>query len=906
MTIRNLNTLFNPKSVVLVGASERPGSIGLHVAENLLRAGFKGETAFVNPRRLAVLGQPCYASSQALPFIPQLAVVSTPAKAVPGVIAELGQKGCRAVVVITAGVTGALAQRMLEAARPYLLRIIGPNCLGIQVPSLKLDASFAQTLAKPGDIALVSQSGAITTAMLDWASVEGVGFSHVVSIGDAADVDLGDMLDYLAGEVTSRAIFLYIEGVVQAAKFMSAARRAARVKPVIAIKAGRHPEGAKAALSHTGALAGSDNVWSAALRRAGVLRVLDLDEMFDAAEVLSRVRSIAGRRLTIVTNGGGAGVIAADTLADLGGTLPALEQKTLDALDASLPPTWSHGNPVDIIGDAGPDRYRAAMEAVLKDGNADAVLVMNCPTALASSVDAAKATVEAVDKSRREGITTPVVSAWLAQSTATEIQPLFQQAKIPNFSTPGAAIKGIMQLARYAKAQEELMQTPPALPSGLSFNPAEAGADIGRTLAEGRTMMMEPEAKAVLSAYGIPTVPTIVAATPEAAKMAASELLTRYRSVVVKILSPNLTHKSDIGGVRLDLTSPEEVERVARQMLTDIKAARPTASLRGVTVQPMIKQPDAYELIMGITTDRTFGPVVLFGAGGTGVEAIGDTAMALTPLDLKLARELIASTRIYKLLKGYRDRPPADLDGLALCLVKLSSLAVQHRAIRELDINPLLVSEKGIIALDARITVEDPKKSPPTPPAIRPYPAKWESSQRLLDGSEVFIRPIRPDDEHFYSEFMSHMTLDDIRLRLFMPVRELSHQFLARMTQIDYAREMAFIALRLHADGSQQMLGVVRFFADPNYETAEYAVMARSDLKGLGLGWVLMRHLIRYARSEGLNSLHGAVLKENATMIQMCRELGFEVHVDNDDPALFAVTLDLHSEAVTRLLAALH
>jgi acetyltransferase len=903
MTIRNLHFLFRPHSVALVGASEGPGSIGLHVAENLLQAGFEGEVAFVNPKHSTVLGRPCYSSTDAIPFVPQLGIIATPPAAVPAVISDLGCKGTRACVVITAGVTGDLARQMLEAAQPYLLRIIGPNCLGIQVPQLRLDASFAQEFAKSGDIALVSQSGAIATAMLDWAAAEGVGFSHVVSIGDAADVDLGDMLDYLAGEAETRAVFLYIEAVTHAAKFMSAARRCSRVKPVIAIKAGRHPEGAKAATSHTGALAGSDSVYGAALRRAGILRVLDLDEMFEAAEVLARVRNVRGSRLSIITNGGGAGVLAADTVSDLGGSLATLEQKTLDALDCVLPATWPHGNPIDIIGDASPERYSAAVEAVMCGGSEDALLVINVPTAIASSVDAAKATVKAVKKSRELGATKPVVASWLARSAAAEVKPLFREAKIPDFETPAAAVRGIMQLARYGQAQSELMQTPPVLPAGLAFDPSAVDERVALVLQDRRSLMTEPEAKAVLSAYGIPVVPARVAATPGEARTAASELLKNYPSVVVKILSPNLTHKSDLGGVRLDLISAEEVERAAGQMLDCIKALRPDVILQGVTVQPMIKKPDAYELILGITIDPTFGPVILFGAGGTGVEAIGDTAMALTPLDLKLASDLIASTRIYKLLKGFRGQPAADLDGLALCLVKLSALAVQHRAIRELDINPLLVNEKGMIALDARIRVEDPVKHPPVPSAIRPYPLQWETRQKLLDGSEVFIRPIRPDDERLYPYFMPQMTQEDIRLRLFRPVRELSHEFLVRMTQIDYGREMAFIALRPQAEGQQDMLGVIRFFADPDYEKAEYAVMVRSDLKGLGLGWVLMRHLIRYARSDGLQSLHGTVLKENATMIQMCKELGFEVHADPEDSMVCAVTLDIKSEAVTRLLA---
>jgi acetyltransferase len=903
MTIRNLDHMFQPKRVALIGASERPGSIGLRVAQNLLLGGFAGEIAFVNPGHDEILRHPCHRDIGSLPFVPELAVVATPPKTVPGVVDQLGRKGCKAAVVITAGVTGELAKAMQAAAKPYLLRIVGPNCLGIQMPGLKLDASFSHKLAKPGDIALVSQSGALALAMLDWAAVEGVGLSHMVSIGDAVDVDLGDMLDYLAGDVTSRAVFLYIESITHAAKFMSAARRCARAKPVIAIKAGRHPEGAKAAASHTGALAGADTVYNAALRRAGVLRVLDLDEMFGAAEVLARVKSVPGSRLAIVTNGGGAGVLAADRLVDMRGTLAKLEPATIEALDAVLPPTWSRANPVDIIGDAGPDRYRAAMEAVLKDKNTDAVLVMNCPTGVASSVDGAKATVEAVQNARTAGSKKPVVATWLAQSEAHVLRPLFASAGIPDFDTPKKAVEGIMQLARYERAQTELMQTPPVLPRE-NFDPDMVEAAIGHALRQGRDLMTEPEAKAVLSAYGIRTVPTKVAATPEEAGRAAADLLRGWSSVVVKILSPNLTHKSDIGGVRLDIESAEEAEKITRQMLSKIKAACPDALIEGVTVQPMIRHRNAYELILGITTDPTFGPVVLFGAGGTGVEAIGDTAMSLTPLDMRLARELIASTRIYKLLKGFRDRPPVDLDALALNLVKLSTLAVQHRAIRELDINPLLIDHKGMIALDARIKIEDPAIRPPVPCAIRPYPVRWEGSRTTIDGTRVFVRPIRPDDERFYERFMGMTTPEDLRLRLFAPIREFSHKFLARLTQIDYAREMAFIALRTLPDGSEEMLGVARFFADPDYEKGEYAVLVRSDLKGHGLGWTLMHQLVCYAKSEKLKTLHGVVLRENTGMLQMCHDLGFTTERDPDDPQVVKVTLDLNSEAVERLVKA--
>lgn len=894
MTIRNLNFFFEPKAVVLAGASRKPGSIGFTVAHNLRRSGFNGEIAFVNPRYTEVDGIACFASVDRLPFKPELAIIATPPHTVPQLVAEFGAKGCRAVIVITAGIKGDLAQAMLNAARPYLLRIIGPNCMGIQVPRLRLDASFAQQLANPGHIALVSQSGAIMTAMLDWAAAEKVGFSHVVSVGDVADVDIGDMLDYLAGDVQSRAVFLYLEAVTHAAKFMSAARRCARAKPVIAIKAGRRPEGARAAASHTGALAGADAVYDAALRRAGVLRVFDLDDMFDAAEMLARLKGIGGDRLAIVTNGGGAGVLASDTLADLGGKLAALDPKTIETLDSKLPPAWSRGNPIDIIGDAGADRYENAMDAALGDPNTDAVLVVNCPTALASSLDGAKAAIAAIDRHRKTSSPQkPVIASWLGATTAAEPRALFQAAHIPEFTTPGDAVRGFMSLVRYGRAQAELMQSPPILPADLHVDQNQVRSAIGKTLAEGRSMMTEPEAKAALAAYGIPAVTTLVAPTPEKVGEAAARLLSESASVAVKILAPALTHKSDIGGVRLDIASAEEAMKAATQMLQSIGKLKPDAELQGFTVQPMIKKPDAYELILGMTSDPVFGPVILFGAGGTGVEAIGDTATALPPLDLKLAGELIASTRIYRLLRGFRDKPPVDLNALALCLIKLCSLVIHHREIRELDINPLLADEKGMIALDARIKVESLESKPATPLAIRPYPRQWEAHKLASGGQEIFIRPIRPDDEPLYAELMARMTPEDIRLRLFMPVREFSKQFLARQTQIDYAREMAFVAFR---GADSEMLGTARLSADPDYTKAEFAVMVRSDLKGQGVGWALMNHLICYARAEGLETLFGSVLAENKTMIRMCQELGFQVEHDPKDATIYSVALDLRAK----------
>ena len=891
MTIYNLDYIFRPSSVALFGASERPGSVGATVAKNLLAGGFNGPVWFVNPKHDEVQGQRCYASTDALPGAPDLAVIAIPAQAVPELIAALGEKGCRAAIVLSAGVEGEIETNMLRAARPHGLRILGPNCIGLLMGGSGLNASFSHTAPIPGDLALVSQSGALLTSVLDWANGRQIGFSLMASVGNMADIDFGDMLDYLAGDVSSKAILLYVEGIKHAPKFMSAARRAARSKPVIVVKTGRHASAAKAAASHTGALAGSDNVYDAAFRRAGVLRVPDLDELFTAAETAERIGTLRGEQLTILTNGGGAGVLAVDALADENGELAGLSEDTKAKLDAILPATWSGANPVDIIGDAGPDRYKTAMSALLAAPETQAVLVMNCPTALASSAETARAVVEAVKENKRPGRSIPVVTNWLGANAVVQAREMFAQADIPSFETPRQAVRGFMHLVRYSRAQKELMRAPPMLPRPLSFDTEGAQKQIDDVVAAGRSMMTEPEAKRLLEAYDIPVVPAYTAATPEEAREAATVILKDYPSVVLKIVSDEISHKSDVGGVRLDIGTAERAEQIAREMLQRISVERPDARIDGISVQPMIHGKLAHELIVGMTEDNTFGPIILFGAGGTAVEVVKDTAMALPPLDLKLAQDLIRETRISRLLKGYRDRPAADLDAIALTLVKVSYLVAQHPEIRELDINPLRADENGAVALDARIVLADRTKTPRTPMAIRPYPHEWEKTITLEGWGEVLIRPIRPDDEQLYEEMVQRMDQNDLRLRFFSPQRHMSRKFLARLTQIDYAREIAFVALTPSED---EMLGVVRFFADPDYRNAEYAVMTRSDLKGRGLGWQLMRHLIDYAKAEGLEQLQGSVLSENATMLRMCRQLGFRTRHDPDDPSVFQVELPLN------------
>jgi acetyltransferase len=784
-----------------------------------------------------------------------------------------------------------LEQQMLEAARPYVLRIQGPNCIGLMVPGIGLNAGFSHQPPLAGDLAFLSQSGALITAIIDWARGHRVGFSHVVSLGDMADADFGDLLDYLAGDSRSRAILLYMEAVTHAPKFLSAARRAARAKPVIVVKAGREAAGARAAMSHTGALAGADAAYEAAFRRAGLLRVRELDDLFSAAEILARHPRLGGERLAILTNGGGAGVMAADRLAELDGRLAALSDAAGAALDRVLPPTWSRDNPVDIVGDAGPARYTQALEVLLEDPGADALLVVNCPTALASSTAVAQEIVTVLETRKAAGKPVkPVLANWLGEEVSREARELFAARGIASFETPAEAIDGFMQLVRYARAQEELTRTPPSMPEDLGLDTEAARRIIAAALAAGRPVLSEVEAKALLAAYGVPVVPTDIAATPAEVATHAARWIEAHGACVVKVLSDDISHKSDVGGVRLGLVHAEEARRAAEHMLERIARLKPDARVKGFTVQPMIRRPEAVELIAGMSVDPTFGPLLMFGTGGTAVEVVRDAAHALPPLDLNLAQDLMRQTRVWRLLQGYRDRPPADIAGLAEALVRLSYLVARHPEIREVDINPLLADAKGVIALDARVRLEDAVRHPRMPMAIRPYPSQWVTEAHVEGLGAVRIRPIRPEDEALYTAFFAHLTPDDLRLRFFSVRPDLSHRFLARLTQIDYAREMAFIAIEA---GTGELLGVVRFVADPDYVRGEYAILVRSDLKGRGLGWRLMQHMIDYARAERMEELYGSVLAENTTMLRMCRDLGFTIEADPDDASLRHVVLRL-------------
>jgi len=897
MSTYRLDKLLSPRSIVVVGASPRQTSPGRAVLSNLRRGGFAGAVQLVNPHYDVIEGIRSVKSYHELADAPDVAVIAVPPAAVPSIVAAAGEKVTKAAIILTSGLghgPDSLAELCEKAARATGMRIVGPNCLGVLLPQIKLNASFAASMPRAGDLALISQSGAIAAGLVEWAAIHGIGFSAVVSIGDSIDVDFGDLLDFFAMDRGTRAILLYIESIRDARKFMSAARAAARAKPVLVVKSGRNVQGAKAALTHTGALAGSDAVYDAAFRRAGLLRVLDLDEMFAAAETLGRLTTLSGKRLAILTNGGGVGVLAVDRLADLGGELAGISPQAMNKLDAALPPIWSRANPVDIAGDADDARYAAALEQLLDDEENDAVLVMNVPTALASAVDAAKSVIAVTEKHRKQRVSAkPVFAVWIGGSRPAA--EAFDAAGIPSYATEADAVAGFMHLVRYRQLRELLMATPPNLPQDFAPDAAAVRPVIERALRDKRTWLDPIELTRVFSAYAIPLAPATLARDADEAVAAAAPYLAEGTPVVIKIQSPDIVHKSEVGGVRLNLGNERAVREAAAEVLGRARAAKPAARISGVTVFPMIVRPKARELIAGIADDPTFGPVIVFGQGGTAVEVISDKALALPPLDLALARGLIARTRVSRILKAYRNVPAADERAVELLLVKLAQLAADFPEIREIDLNPVLADETGVIAVDARVSiapVEKLRRGPSGHPrfAIRPYPKEWERRMKLRDETAILVRPVRPEDEPLYKPFFAGVTQQDLRLRFFAAVKEFSHPFIARFTQIDYARAMAFIAIE---ELSGEMLGVVRLQANADYDSGEYAILIRSDLKGRGLGWLLMQFMIEYARAEGLRSIHGQVLQENTTMLQMCRELGFQIVSDPEEPSVVIVTLPL-------------
>ena len=896
MSIYRLQSVFRPASVAVVGGSPRPRSAGRAVVRNLREGGFAGQIGWVNPRHPHIDGIGTVRRLRELGWVPELVVVTAPAAIVPQVVAEAGALGVAAAIILTAGLgngEGSLAARVERSARRHGLRILGPHCLGVIAPHARLNASIAAHMPQAGDLALISESSAIAAALVEWGVARSVGFSAVVSLGESVDVDFADLLDHFAADYRTRAILLYVEHIGDARKFMSAARAAARAKPVVVVKSGRSRAGAVVSSddTHVQSLASSDAVYTAAFNRAGLLRVGALDELFTAAETLGRLGgTFPGRRLAIVSNGSGVGRLAADRLVALKGQLAALSPATAQALARLLPDGAPHANPVDLIVDADGERYARAIESLLADPENDALLVVNVPTAFTSSADAARALTRTVAARSRAERDKPVFAVWLGNDE--QAITTLHSARIPTYATEADAVAGFQHLVRYRQAQAALMETPPSLPEDFQTDRQAAQQRVAAALAAGQGWLSPQDTQAVLAAYGIAMAPLQLARDVAEVLELAQPLLEAGQTVTLKIHSADIPNKSDVHGVRLDLATLAAVRTGAAVILDSARRLRPDAVIDGLLVQPTVVRAKARELIAGIADDPVFGPVVVVGRGGTAVEVIDDIALGLPPLDLRLAHELIGRTRVSRILKAYRDVPAADERALALLLVQLAQLAADIPEIRTLDINPLLVDADGVLALDARIAISPPRrlhKGRGHPRfAIFPYPTEWERTIELSNGGSAFVRPVRPEDDGLFRAFFARVTDDDLRMRFFQSVKHFSHEFIARLTQLDYARSIALVAIDPR---SGEMLGAVRLHADAEYARGEYGILVRSDLKGYGLGWRLMRIMIEYAGWLGLSSVEGQVLRENSTMLDMCRRLGFSVRVDPDDATLMLVSL---------------
>jgi len=862
MSVRHLETLFHLRSIAVIGGSNRAGSLGEHVLSNIVDGGFEGVLFAVNPKRVELDKTWWVHSIDALPEPPDLAIVVTPAATVPDIIAELGAKGTKLAVVLSSGLhEPALRDAMLAAARPHMLRIVGPNCLGVLFPHAKVNGSFAPRNAAPGRLAFVSQSGALVTAMLDWAADKHIGFSAVISAGDMADVDLGDCIDLLAADPATDAILLYVEGITEAAKFMSAARAASRVKPVIAIKAGRNPAAGNAAMSHTGAIVGAPDVYAAAFARAGIVMVDTLTELFDAAQMLCRYRPCAGERLAIVTNGGGAGVLAADALLAQGGSLATLAPATIAGLEAALPQGWSRANPIDVVGDARAERFSASTYAALADPGVDALLVIHCPTAVAAGTEIATALVSALGT--RDRIGKPVIACWMGTANAASVRNIFDRAGIPVFDNLDDAVRGFGYLRAAHRGQEALLRAP----AHVTLAPADrVRADTAMSAArrEGRPLS-STEAKAVLFSYGVPIAQGRLARTPDAVREAAAQMAPPY---AVKLVSPQLPHKSDVGGVRLDLATSEDAVLAAREIADRICREHRGASITGFEVETMVPTRDGQELLVGIVRDPTFGPVIAFGAGGKAVEILADRAIGLPPLDDRLAGEMIDATRVARLLGGYRDVPAADRAAIVRALNALSAIAIDFPEIAEFEINPLVANASGVIALDARGRLDGTPGI--TPLAIRPVPVEWTADLVTRGGVSLHVRPVVPDDEALLADLFAHVSMEDLRYRFLTGLRQVGRDRLVPMCQVDYARTINFLAF-----AGETIVASAMLVSDPDRKRAELALAVRDGFKGKGISWTLVEHVLAYAAAEGIESIESIESRDNRAALALEREAGF-------------------------------
>ena len=896
MTIRNLEYLFKPRSIAVVGRGKAIGSPDAILGFNLIEGGFKGPVMPVNPDQRSISGVLAYKDIASLPITPDLAILTTPLDEAPTLIGELGSRGTKAALLISRdvlqdhrGVKSALLspemlrkypdegeslkQRILEAARPHLLRILGPDHLGYSAPLANVNASLNATRPLPGHIALLCQSAAITRSVVDWATDRGIGFSHVISVGVRWDVDLGDLIDYLLRDSSTRAILMYMENTRNRRKFVSAARAAARVKPVIVLK----PRDFRAGPVE-------DAVYDAVFQRAGILRVNNIEQLFTAAETLATAKPVYSNRLTIVSNSYSLALLTSDTLLRHDGRLAEISEATREQLARACRPDYPIENPVDLGDAAGPEEYGKALDLLLQEPGADGVLVIHAPASVNRSEECAKTVVERA-KSRRM-----MMTCWVGEASVEPARDRFKDAHIPTYQAPGEAVEAFMRLAQHRRNQELLIETPPSIPEEFTPDPESARRTIQIALTAGRRRLNAYETSQVLSAYQISTVPLHFASTPEAASNIALEL---REPVALKILSPDIVNKSEVGGVTFGLKNPLEVLMAATHMLERVREFAPDAAIDGFAVQPMQSRHGAYELMIGVRTGRRFGPVIFFGQGGTEAEVIDDVAYALPPLNMQLARDLMSRTRLYRQLSTNRGRP-VDLDDIALTLIKVSQMVVDLAEVVEMDINPIWVYSDRMLALDANILIEPATELAVQRLAISPYPKELEKRYDLPDGRAFLIRAILPEDEPQLQELVKRLPSEDVRMRFFQPLRELPHEMAARLTQLDYEREMALIVTEpAYLPGKGKIWGVVRCNADPDMEKAEYSILVDRHMTGLGLGPMLMRYIIEYAKKRGIKELYGEVLRENDPMLRLNRAFKFNIHATPDDPGVLHVSLPL-------------
>lgn len=890
-----MTALFTPQSIALFGASDRQNSVGGIVFRNLISSDYKGRVYAINPKHETVQGQKAFASLKDITETIDLAVVATPGPTIPDIVKSCGKKGIRMMLILSAGFreTGdegrRLENRVTQLVQRYGIRLMGPNCLGLMRPDKHLNITFGHSVAKTGNIAFVSQSGAICTAILDWAASNDIGFSAVVSTGIGADLDFGDYLDYLVTDPQTKSILLYIEGITDSRRFMSSLRAAARIKPVIALKVGRHASGAEASMSHTGALVGSDETFSAALSRSGVLRVYSISQLFSAAKVLSSANYRApAERLVIITNGGGPGVMAADRATDLGIGLSSLSPETLEALNAVLPAVWSHGNPVDIIGDAPPARYREALDICLEDPGVDGAIVILTPQAMTEPEKVAEELVKSAAKSKK-----PILTSWMGGEQVKGGREVLKSARIPNFNTLENAVDAFSFIGTYNRNQRLLLQTPARLSGGQKFADRDgARLIIEGVLTERRKILTEPESMAILRSFKIPAAEIAVARTANEALVISENI---GLPVAMKILSEDISHKSDAGGVRLNINSAQDVRRTYRDLIADVKLHLPDANIAGVTIEKMYRSKNGRELMIGIVRDPVFGPVISFGSGGTNVEVMGDSAIALPPLNRRLARDLIDRTKAAKMLGAFRNMPPVDMELLIDILVCVSNMACELPWVQEMDINPLLIDEEGAVAVDARIRVDYPK--PSTDPynhlAIHPYPIHLISDEQLNDGTDIVIRPIRPEDAEIEQQFMRELSAESKYFRFMNSIHELSLEMLVRFTQIDYHNEMALVAIKPHKDREEE-IGVARYMTNPDKTSCEFAVVVSDKWQGKGIARLLMQKLIDIASNRGLEVMEGQILANNYRMLDLMTSLNFQISNDPDDSGIKLAVLRLN------------